>query len=549
MERFNAAHPDAARTTHPDTAAYPHAARAAGPRAAVVPEPAHAGTRAASRSWRRPRGAAVVVAAAALLAGGLTVAVLPPAGAATIDPNAFYQLVNRNSGKALAVDQAGTADGVRITQLTTGSGTNQRFQFVSSGGGFYRLRAQHSGKVVEVFNHSTANGADIVQWADLNGANQQWSVVDTNSGYVKLLNRNSGRALDVWQASTADGARISQFTDNGGNNQQWLLVNVNGPTPGPTTPTTPGPTPSGPTTPPPAYPNPGPVTGDTGVHDPTVVRTSGGTYILAATGNNLALKTSTDRIAWRNAGAVWPSGAPWTTTYTGGGRSLWAPDISFHNGQYYLYYSASTFGSQRSAIFLATSTTGASGSWVNQGLIIESSTAVNYNAIDPNLVIDEQGQWWLSFGSFWSGLKLIRLDSATGRRSTSDTAVRAIATRPSNVSGAIEAPVIYRRGGFYYLFASFDFCCRGAQSTYRIMVGRSTSVTGPYVDRNGTAMTSGGGTQVLAAHGSIHGPGHQAVISDRGADVLFYHYYANNGASLLGINSLGWDSAGWPFVF
>jgi len=296
------------------------------------------------------------------------------------------------------------------------------------------------------------------------------------------------------------------------------------------------------------YPNPGRVTGDTGTHDPAVVRAPDGRYILAATGDNLSLKTSTDRIAWRNAGAVWPGGAPWTTAYTGGGRNLWAPDISYHNGRYYLYYSASTFGSQRSAIFLATSPTAASGSWTNQGLVIESSTAVNYNAIDPNLVIDASGQWWLSFGSFWSGLKLIRLDANTGRRSTSDTAVRALASRP-NAGGAIEAPFIHRRGGYYYLWVSFDRCCQGASSTYRVMVGRSTSVTGPYTDRNGTPLTSGGGTEVLAGHDAIHGPGHQAVLTDGGGDVLFYHYYANNGASLLGINLIAYDAAGWPSVY
>ncbi|MFC0533716.1 family 43 glycosylhydrolase [Phytohabitans kaempferiae] len=301
-------------------------------------------------------------------------------------------------------------------------------------------------------------------------------------------------------------------------------------------------------TPPASYPNPGRVTGDTGAHDPTVVRAPDGRYLLATTGNNIALKTSTDRTAWRNAGAAFPGGAPWTSPYTGGSANLWAPDISYRNGQYYLYYSASTFGSQRSAIFLATSPTAASGSWTHQGLIIESSNAVNYNAIDPNLIVDQSGQWWLSFGSFWSGIKMIRLDAGTGKRSTSDTAVRALATR-TTAGGAVEAPVIHRRGGYYYLWISFDRCCQGAASTYRVMVGRSTSVTGPYVDRNGTPLTSGGGTQVLAGHGSIHGPGHQAVLTDTDGDVLFYHYYANNGAALLGINLIGYDAAGWPFVY
>lgn len=297
-----------------------------------------------------------------------------------------------------------------------------------------------------------------------------------------------------------------------------------------------------------AYPDPGRVTGSTGIHDPAVVKTPNGTYILAGTGNNLVLKTSSDRIGWRNAGTVWPSGAPWTLPFTGGSRTLWAPDISFHNGQYYLYYAASTFGSQRSAIFLATSPTGASGSWTDRGLVIESSSAVNYNAIDPNLIVDAQGQWWLTFGSFWTGIKMIRLDPATGKRSTSDTAVRPLAQR-FTASGSVEAPFVFRHNGMYYLFVSFDFCCQGAQSTYRVMAGRSASIAGPYVDRAGVNMTSGGGTEILATHGSFHGPGHEAVITDVDGDILVYHYYADSGASFLGINRLGWDSAGWPFVF
>ncbi|MEU6787987.1 arabinan endo-1,5-alpha-L-arabinosidase [Nonomuraea angiospora] len=300
-----------------------------------------------------------------------------------------------------------------------------------------------------------------------------------------------------------------------------------------------------PTTPPAAYPNPGRVTGDIGVHDPSVVKRPDGSYLLVHTGDNITIKTSTDRTAWHNAGVVFPGGAPWTTSYTGGGASLWAPDISYRNGLYYLYYSASTFGSRNSAIFLATSTTGASGSWANQGMIISTTSSSNYNAIDPNLVVDAQGRWWLSFGSFWTGIKLVQLDPATGKRL--GTSITALAQRTGTT--AIEAPFIFRHGSYYYLWVSFDACCQGASSTYRIMVGRSSSVTGPYVDRNGLAMTSGGGTQVLAGHGSVHGPGHQAVVPDSDAEVLYYHYYADNGAPLLGINLLGYDSAGWPFVY
>jgi arabinan endo-1,5-alpha-L-arabinosidase len=300
-----------------------------------------------------------------------------------------------------------------------------------------------------------------------------------------------------------------------------------------------------PTTPPASYPGPGVVTGNINVHDPSVVKSSSGQYILVHTGANISIKTSTDRTAWRDAGSVFPSGASWTTSYTGGGNNLWAPDISFHNGQYWLYYAASSFGSQNSAIFLATSSTGASGSWTNQGLVISSSGSVDYNAIDPNLSVDSGGTWWLTFGSFWTGIKMVKLNSS-GKRA--DSTVYSVAKR-SGSSTAIEAPFVFKHGSYYYMWVSWDLCCRGASSTYRIMVGRSTSPTGTFVDRNGTAMTSGGGTQVLAGHGSIHGPGGQSVIADSDADTLVYHYYADDGSSKLGINLIGYDSAGWPFVY
>lgn len=292
-----------------------------------------------------------------------------------------------------------------------------------------------------------------------------------------------------------------------------------------------------------AYPAPGRVTGDVGVHDPSMVKRPEGGYLVAHTGNDIALKTSADRVAFRDAGTAFPGGAPWTGAYTGGSRNLWAPDLSHHNGRYWLYYSASTFGSNRSAIFLATSPTGASGTWTHRGLVVESRAGDNYNAIDPDLVVDDQGRWWLSFGSFWSGIKMIALNPATGLRA--DSTLRSLAGRDG---GPIEAPNIVKRGNSYYLFVSFDYCCRGASSTYRVVVGRSTSVTGPYVDRAGRALTSGGGTEILAGQGGVHGPGHQDVFGDTDHDILVYHYYADNGAPLLGLNWLGWDSAGWPYV-
>jgi arabinan endo-1,5-alpha-L-arabinosidase len=302
------------------------------------------------------------------------------------------------------------------------------------------------------------------------------------------------------------------------------------------------------------YPNPGKVTGDiTGVHDPSMIKAADGTYMLFSTDNWLEIRTSTDRINFKKAGSVWPNGASWTYPFTlsDNRKYLWAPDISFHNGKYYLYYAASSLGSRNSAIFLATSTTGKSGSWTNLGIVMQTSSANKYNAIDPNLIVDASGRWWLSFGSWGTGIKMIRIDSATGKQHAGDKTLYAIAQRTSG-SQALEAPYIERHGSYYYLFTSWDHCCAGTKSDYKTKVGRSTTITGPYVDKSGKALTASGGTEVLATHGTIYGPGHPAVLHDTDGDLLIYHYYYSDATPLtgkLGINLMGYDSAGWPYVY
>ncbi|MEV4423439.1 arabinan endo-1,5-alpha-L-arabinosidase [Patulibacter sp. NPDC049589] len=294
------------------------------------------------------------------------------------------------------------------------------------------------------------------------------------------------------------------------------------------------------------YPNPGVVTGSTFAHDPTMVKRPAGGYLLAYTAPGIGLKTSSDRTRFTDAGKAFPNGTPWADPYTNGDTNLWAPDISYHGGKYLMYYSASTFGSSRSAIFLAGSTTGAAGTWTDYGKVVESTTTSGFNAIDPNLTVTPSGDWYLSFGSFWSGIKMVKLNPSTGKRA--DSTIHNLAERFVN-SKSIEAPFVFYRGGYYYLFASFDFCCQGASSTYRTMVGRSRSITGPYLDRAGTAMTAGGGTEILASHDAVHGPGHPAVLGDTDADVLVYHYYTASGDARLGINLLRWDSSAWPVVY
>jgi arabinan endo-1,5-alpha-L-arabinosidase len=283
------------------------------------------------------------------------------------------------------------------------------------------------------------------------------------------------------------------------------------------------------------------LSGSLGAHDPSAVE-SNGIYYLFATG--LGAKTSNNLTTWQDVGR--PFAAPaWASASVPGVTDLWAPDISYFGGKYHLYYSASTFGSNRSCIGQATRSALNSGSWADQGSIICSNvdTSDNWNAIDPNVIVDTSGKPWLVFGSFWSGIKIIQLDDNGARVGTT---VTAIADRPSN-GGAIEGPFMIRRCNYYYLFASWDTCCKGASSTYNIRVGRSTSVTGPFADKAGTALLKGGGTLIAETGGSWAGPGGQSVLFAGNRAYLVYHAYAiSNGNATLRVADLVWDSSGWP---
>ncbi len=245
------------------------------------------------------------------------------------------------------------------------------------------------------------------------------------------------------------------------------------------------------------------------------------------------------------------SAPSWFTTYVAGaGTDLWAPDIDFRSGKYWLYYAVSTFGKNVSAIGLATNATlNASASnykWVDQGMVIHSVAADSFNCIDPCTIVDAQGSWWMSFGSFWTGIKLIRLDSTTGKWSTTDAAIRSIADRTGGTT-AIEGSFIFHYGSYYYLFVSWDKCCDGVNSTYNIRFGRSAAITGPYVDKAGVAMTSGGGTLLDTSDSRWKGPGVGGVFVDNDTVFLSLHAYDanNNGTATLQIRPL-YFGTGWP---
>ena len=288
----------------------------------------------------------------------------------------------------------------------------------------------------------------------------------------------------------------------------------------------------------------------TNVTDPRIIAEAGTCYVFS-TGPGIPIRASRDLIHWQSIGRVFPTTPSWALAKVPGATSIWAPDISFYNGQYHLYYAVSTFGGQRSVIGLATNTTLNSSApgyhWVDQGEVTESIPGrSNFNAIDPNLVIDPKTGIWLAFGSQWSGIKLVALNPGTGKPESLHPRLFSLASRPNHAP--IEAPFIFQKGGYYYLFVSFDRCCMGDSSTYKIMVGRSRSVTGPYVDQHGTPLTRGGGTLVLSGNARYRGPGHNAVLAVGATDFLVYHTYdaQDYGVPTLQIRPLSWGSTGWP---
>ena len=231
--------------------------------------------------------------------------------------------------------------------------------------------------------------------------------------------------------------------------------------------------------------------------------------------------------------------------------NLWAPTLSQHAGKAYLYYAASLFGKNTSGIALETNphldpAHPVSG-WTDQGVVLTSKQGDTFNAIDPFRIDTRDGRAWLAFGSFWDGIKLRELDPVSGKLRASNTALYSLASRGG---GAIEAASILEHGGFFYLFVSFDRCCAGTASTYRIMVGRSKAVTGPYTDREGVPMSKGGGTQLQATNGRFVGPGGQEAYRDGATNRLVYHYYDGDlgGTPQLQTAQLGWDAAGWPVL-
>jgi arabinan endo-1,5-alpha-L-arabinosidase len=298
-----------------------------------------------------------------------------------------------------------------------------------------------------------------------------------------------------------------------------------------------------------------PLSGDLRAPDPSIIRDRrrGDWYVFstgdpAVSGGTAQIRHSTDLKNWTLVGNVFSQIPDWVVAAVPGVQNIWAPNVFEHDGVYYLYYAASTFGSNVSVIGVATNTTldldDPNYAWVDQGLVAGSNGSNDYNAIDPTVVNDASGTPWLSFGSFYSGIRMFQLQWPSGKLAPGQGDPLRLADRfvPPN---AIEASYIQPHDGWFYLFVSFDFCCQGTASTYKIAVGRSRSVTGPYLDRLGTPLEHGGGTVILSENGTMFGPGGESLYGD----LIAYHFYDGTvgGDILLGIRTIQWEG-GWPTI-
>ncbi len=309
------------------------------------------------------------------------------------------------------------------------------------------------------------------------------------------------------------------------------------------------------------------------VHDP-VMAYENGIYYLYATGMGVQMATSTDRKTW----TVQPRGAlseipAWTGDSVPGFRNhVWAPDVIQYNGRWWMAYSCSTFGRNTSAIGLVSSPTldfrdTVNYHWRDEGALVCSRERRDFwNAIDPGFIIDENNEPWLSWGSFWDGIQLIRLDPKTMHVKAGEkprTIARRVALKdtlsaePNPTSrhagrNAIEAPFILRHGDYFYLFASHDYCCRGMQSNYKVVVGRSRTVAGPYLDREGRDMAQGGGTLIIEGDKvNFEAAGHSAAYHlPDGKDLFICHGYStkHHGQAILIQRLIEWTEDGWPVL-
>ena len=291
------------------------------------------------------------------------------------------------------------------------------------------------------------------------------------------------------------------------------------------------------------------------VHDPSTIVEAGGEHWFFSTGMGIPAHHSPTLSNWLSGPRVFPRIPAWTTNAIPGNQGVfWAPDVIRLGNRYYLYYAVSAWGKRTSVIGLATNPVldpaDTRFHWTDAGPVIASTLNDDYNCIDPSVVQDEDGRLWLAFGSYWSGIKLIQLDPQTGLRVAADSPIYPLAQRQRGGDTSLEAACLTRHGEYYYLFVNWGACCRGVASTYEIRLGRSRTITGPYLDRTGRDLRDNGGDLFLGREGRFIGPGHAGIYMENGTNWFSFHYYDGDrrGLASIAVRRLEWKADGWPVL-
>jgi arabinan endo-1,5-alpha-L-arabinosidase len=465
----------------------------------------------------------------------------------SVSDNDQFKLQNAATNNLLGITGQSQTAGTNVDQTADGGTQDQLWHFFPDGNGYSAVENMLTHQVLGISGASKSAGAQALEWADNGTTDHDWLFYKLTDGNYLIKNFNSGLYLQVDTSASPmvvdQAARATSGT--GCTCQEWKVTDTGTA----------------------AYPMPLSVSGSgIYVHDPNMIQDASGTFWLYGTHNTLASSADMTSFTAVSTGDINPDFSWWAsenTTGTGGRTDIWAPIVMYANGTYYQYYSipiydtpsqAGTNKGAEAVIALATSSN-PNGPWVDAGKIISScgsepGCTTQFNAIDPAPFIDAAGNWWLSFGSWNDGIHILQLDPTTGLRLASNATLYNIASRAAGEEGSIIYLHVFNGTQYYYYFAPVSICCVGTSSTYRIIIGRSTSATGPFTDRGGLDLSNGGGTVLLSAHANIYGPGGQSVMTVGTQPLLVYHYYDgnNNGTPTLGLNKLSFDSSGWPYI-
>ena len=276
--------------------------------------------------------------------------------------------------------------------------------------------------------------------------------------------------------------------------------------------------------------------------DPTIIKSTDGMFYLYATEDigNIPIMRSSDLINWTLYGTAFSNETRPTFEPNGG---LWAPDINYINGQYVMYYSMAVWGNEWTCGIGVAVADKPTGPFIDKGKLFRSNEINVRNSIDPAFV-EDNGKKYLVWGSF-RGIYGVELDN-DGLSLKTGSEIKQIA------GTAFEGVYIHKRDGYYYMFASIGGCCNGLNSTYQLVVGRSTSLFGPYFNKSGTNMMNNGYSLVISKNSSFVGNGHcsQIISDDAGQDWILYHGFRTDNPTgrVLLLDQIIWNDEGWPTI-